>query len=183
MSLLLLSPGNLLGARVFGDGFGTFADSVLCQFAGQKKTDSSLNLPTRDGRTLVVVGQTRSLCSDTLENVVDKAVHDGHGFAGDSSVGMNLLQYFVDVNSIALLPLALLLLVSLGNVFLSFSSLLGGFATSFRRHDDNVTRTRFGVEMSQNRINGGSFILTECFTSERMSCVVLICDWLALEII
>jgi len=52
-----------------------------------------------DGGPLVVVGQTGSLSSNAFKDVIEKAVHDGHCLlAGDSSIRMNLLQHFVDVN-------------------------------------------------------------------------------------
>ena len=70
---------SLLGAGVFGDSLGSLRDGVLGQLTGQEEPDSSLDLPGGDGGPLVVVGQTGSLSSDPLEDVVDKRVHDGHG--------------------------------------------------------------------------------------------------------
>ena len=127
---------NLLGAGVLGDGFGSFRDGMLGQLSGQKESDSSLDFATGDGRSLVVVGQTRRFGSDAFEDVVDEAVHYAHGLRRDASVWVDLLQHFVDVNGIALLPRALLLLVSFGNVLLGLTGLLGGFSTHFGRHDD-----------------------------------------------
>ena len=37
--------------------------------------------------------QLASLCSNSLEEVVDEGVHDGHGLRGDAGVGVNLLQH------------------------------------------------------------------------------------------
>jgi hypothetical protein len=68
---------------------------VLSQLTGQKQTDSCLDFPASDGRTLVVVGKTRGLSSDAFENVIDEIVHDRHGFRGDASVGVDLLQRFI----------------------------------------------------------------------------------------
>ena len=48
------------------------------------------------------MGKTGSLTGNTLKDIVDKAVHDAHGLAGDASVGVHLLQNFVDVDAIAL---------------------------------------------------------------------------------
>lgn len=139
---------NLLGARVFGDGLGTFGDGVLGQFTGQKKSHSGLDFPTGDGRALVVVSQAGGFSGDTFEDIVNEAVHDRHGFAGNASVGMNLLQYLVDVDRVAFLPPALLLLISLGNVLLGLSGLLRGFSTSLGRHFDNYGRA-CGMQSSQ----------------------------------
>lgn len=102
----------LLAAGVLGDGLGALTDSVLSKLTGQKQTNSSLNLATGDGRTLVVVSQTRSFGSNALENVVDKAVHDGHSLGADASVGVHLLEHLVDVDGIAFLSLPLTLLVA-----------------------------------------------------------------------
>ena len=128
------SRRNLLGAGVLGDGLGAFRDGVFGQFTGQKETYGGLDLAARDGRPLVVVGQTRRLASDALKDVVDERVHDGHGLARDASVGMHLLQHFVDVDGVTFLPLALLLLVALGDVLLGLARLLRCFAANLGRH-------------------------------------------------
>lgn len=124
----------LLGAGVLGDGFGTFGDGVLGQFTGQEETYGGLNLPAGDGRTFVVVGEAGSFGGDTFEDVVHETVHDGHRLARDTGVGMYLFQHLVDVDSVALLPPALLLLVALRNVLLGLSGLLGGFTASLGWH-------------------------------------------------
>jgi len=109
---------------------------VLGQFSGQKEPDSGLDLPGGDGGPLVVVGQTGSLSSDTLEDIVDEGVHDAHGLGGDTGVGVDLLQHLVDVDSVGFLPFAVLLLVSLGDVLLGLASLLGGLSGNLRGHDE-----------------------------------------------
>lgn len=50
------------------------------------------------------MSQTAGLGGDALEDVVDKAVHDAHGLAGNSSIRVHLLQNFVDVDGVALPP-------------------------------------------------------------------------------
>jgi len=102
---------SLLGAGVLGDGLGTLRDGVLGQLTGQEETDSGLDLSAGDGGAPVVVGKTAGFGGDTLEDVVDKGVHDAHGLAGDSGVWVDLLEDFVDVNRVALPPPPLLLLV------------------------------------------------------------------------
>ena len=128
---------DLLGASVLGDSLCAFRHGVFGQLAGQKETDGRLDFPGRDGRAFVVVGQTGRLSGDALENVVDEdeAVHDRHGFGRDARVGVDLLQHFVDVNGVALLPLPLLLLIALGDVLLRLSGLLRCFSTDFGGHD------------------------------------------------
>jgi hypothetical protein len=142
---------NLLGAGVLGDCLGAFRHGVLGQLTGQKQTDGRLDFPASDGRTLVVVGKTRRLSSDALENVVDETVHDRHGFRGDASVGVDLLQHFVDVNGVALLPLALLLLVSLGNVLLGLAGLLRCFPADLGGHSETWCKSEITMK---NTIDG-----------------------------
>ena len=67
---------NLFRSCVLGDGFGAFADSVLGQFSRKKKADSSLHFTAADGRFLVILRESGCLRGDSLENVVDEAVHD-----------------------------------------------------------------------------------------------------------
>ena len=55
--------------------------------------------------------RTGSLASDALEDVVDEAVHDGHGLAADARIRMDLLEHLVDVDGVALLSPTLLFLV------------------------------------------------------------------------
>ena len=45
------------------------------------------------------MGKAGSFGGDAFEDVVDERVHDAHGFAGDTSVRVNLLQHLVDVDT------------------------------------------------------------------------------------
>ncbi len=130
---------NLLGAGVFGNSLGAFRDGVFGQFTGQEETDGRLDLAARDGRALVVVGQTRRLTGDAFKDVVDERVHDGHGLGRDASVGVDLLQHFVDVNGVAFLPLALLLLaIAFRDVLLGLAGLLCCFTANLWGHFDRL---------------------------------------------
>jgi len=80
------------------------------------------------------VGETGGLRRDALEYVVHETVHDAHRFARNPRVRVHLFQHFVYVDGVALLPPALLLLVSLGDVLLRLSRLLRRFAARFGRH-------------------------------------------------
>ena len=102
---------SLLAAGVLGDGLGALADGVLGEFTGEKQTDGGLDFSAGDGGSLVVVSQPGGLGSDALEDVVDKAVHDGHGLAGHTGVGVHLLQHLVDVDGVGFPPPPLPLLV------------------------------------------------------------------------
>jgi len=37
---------------------------------------------------------TGCLCRDTLKDIIDKRVQDGHSLVGDTGIGMHLLQHY-----------------------------------------------------------------------------------------
>ena len=119
-------PRHLLGAGVLGDSLGTLADGVLGQLTGQEETDSGLDLSAGDGGPTVVVSQTGGLGGDSLEDIVDERVHDAHCLAGDTSIGVNLLQHLIDVDAVGFPPPPLPLLVCSA----SGLGLAGGFLSS-----------------------------------------------------
>lgn len=103
---------SLLGASVLGHSLGTLRHGVLGQLSGQQETDGGLDFSGGDGGPPVVVSQTGCLGSDALEDVVHEGVHDGHGLGADASVGVDLLQDFVDVDGVGFPPPPLLLLLA-----------------------------------------------------------------------
>ena len=127
---------SLLGAGVLGDGLGALTDGVLGQLSREKQTHGSLDFSAGDGGSPVVVGKTAGLGSDSLKDIVDKAVHDGHGLAGDPSVRVDLLQNLVHVDGIALLPPPLALLVPRTGCFSLRGCLFGSLGAWFGRHVD-----------------------------------------------
>ena len=127
----------LLRAGVLSDGLGSFTDGVLGEFTGQEQPHGRLYLPRGDRGPLVVVSEARSFGGDALEDIVHERVHDRHGLARDTGVGVDLLQHFVDVDGVALLPLVLLLfLIGLGDVLLGFAGLLGCLSACLGRHGE-----------------------------------------------
>ena len=108
---------------------------MLGELSWQQQAHGSLDLPTGDGVLLVVVGQTRGLGSNALEDVVHERVHDAHGLAGDTSLGVDLLQDFVDVDRVALLASPVALLVLSGRLGFGGGLLLALLASDFARHD------------------------------------------------
>ena len=101
------------------------------------------------------MSQLARLGSNSLKEVVDEGVHDGHGLGRHASIRMHLLQhlyklcgitqpsiimYLVDVDGVRLLPLALsLLLVALGDGLGSFARLGCSFSRSLGRHFSVLT--------------------------------------------
>lgn len=113
---------------------------MLCQFTGKQKTNCSLDFSAGDGGTLVVMSQTGGLGGNSFEYVVHETVHDGHRLARNTGVGMYLFQHFVDVNCVTFLPPALLLFVTLRDVFLSLSGFFGSFTACLGWHDSQKYR-------------------------------------------
>ena len=107
---------------------------MLGQFTGEEQTDGGLDFPRGDGGATVVVCQAGSLSGDTLEDVVHERVHDRHGLAGDSSVGVDLLQHLVDVDAVRFTPLLPALLVSYALGLCLGGGLLGSLGCWFRWH-------------------------------------------------
>ena len=104
------------GGSELGDCLGALRDGMLGKLTRKKQTNCSLDLPRRQGRLLRVSRELRGLESEALEDVVDEGVHNGHASLADAGLGMDLLQYLVDVRRVGLNAL----LVRLG------ASLLGG---------------------------------------------------------
>ena len=94
---------SLFAAGVLGHSLGALTDCVFGQFTREVKPDGSLDFTAGDGVLLVVVSQAGGLGGDTLKDVVHERVHDAHGLAGDTSIGVHLLQHLVDVDGVALL--------------------------------------------------------------------------------
>ena len=153
--LVKCSNNCLLAAGVLGHSLGALTDSMLGQLTREQQTHSGLDLAAGDGGALVVVGQSGGFGSDPLKDVVDKAVHDGHGLATDASVRVHLLQHLVDIDGIALLPFPLALLVPCTDS-LGFSGLFGALGTDFGWH--GCVTLSSGCRMNK-KPNHFSFIL------------------------
>ena len=110
---------------------------MLGKFTGEEETDSGLDFPTGDGGFLVVVGQFGGFGGNLLEDVVHERIHDAHGLAGDTSLGVDLLQNLVDVDGVGFLSgLSALLLLTGGFGGLHGCLLLSLLAScNFTGHD------------------------------------------------
>ena len=106
------------------------------QLAGKQQTHGGLDLPGSDGGALVVVSETRRLTGDALENIVHEGVHDAHGLRRDAGIGVHLLQDFVHVDGVALLPgLSAFLASFAGSLGHGFLRALLGRGLSWVGHD------------------------------------------------
>ena len=75
---------------------------------------------------------------------------------------MDLLEDFVDVNCVGLLPPPLLLLVSLGDVLLGLSGLLGSLSTDFWGHGEKL-KVELCLLLSQTELNDDDAVVRLCF--------------------
>jgi len=125
---------RLLGAGVLGHSLSPFGHGVFGQLAGQQEPDGRLDFAARDGRAAVVVGQTAGLGSYALEDVVDEAVHDGHGLRRYACIRVDLLQHLVDVDRVRLPTAPLPLLLARSGCLRFRRSLLRSLRRWFRRH-------------------------------------------------
>ena len=87
---------------------------MLGEFSWEEESDSGLDFSGRNGRFLVVLGESRSFVGDSLENVGHERVHDRHGLRGDTGIGVDLLEDLIDVDRVRLLSLSLSLLLFSG---------------------------------------------------------------------
>ena len=83
----------------FGDCLGSFSDGVFGKFSGEYQFNGRLDFTGAEGVFLVVSDQLGGFQGNSVEGVVNERVHDGHGLLGDSGFGVNLFEYFVDVDS------------------------------------------------------------------------------------
>lgn len=65
---------------------------MLGELTRQDEADGGLDFARRDGGLLIVRSELASLGCDTLEDVVDERVQDGHGAVGDTGVRVDLLE-------------------------------------------------------------------------------------------
>ena len=86
-----LSRGEL------GDSLGSLRDSMLGKLTRKNQSDGRLDFTGRDGGSLGITSKLSSLNKNTIKDVSDEGVQDGHGLLGDSLFRVNLLQDLVDV--------------------------------------------------------------------------------------
>lgn len=79
---------------------------MLGKLTRQDQANGSLDLLGRDGGALVVGSNLAGLGGNPLKDVVDKAVHDGHGLLGDVHLRVALTQDLKDVGRVGLMARA-----------------------------------------------------------------------------
>ncbi|KAG6629253.1 hypothetical protein CIPAW_14G071700 [Carya illinoinensis] len=166
------SDAGLERASKLGDRLGPLRNGVLGEFTRQHETHRGLDLPRGDGGLLVIPREPGSLLGELLKDVIDEAVHDPHGLAGDPDIGVNLFKHLEDVDLVGLNTLLgplLLLVRGAGSAFLRelLSSLglllgwsllrnrrflllggllLGGFLLGFGCHNESTGNETINVE-------------------------------------
>jgi hypothetical protein len=90
------------GGGELGHGLGALGHGVLGELAGEEQAHSGLDLSGGEGGLLAVARQAGGLKGESLEDVVDERVQDGHASLGDAGVGVDLLEHLVDVRSVGL---------------------------------------------------------------------------------
>jgi hypothetical protein len=135
---------------------------VLGELTGQQETDGSLDLSASEGLLLVVTGQATSFKAELLEEVIDKAVHDGHSLGGDAKFLVYHLQHFEDVGVVALnTALLLLLLLDLGGLLDALGGLLGwGFSHFISFHTKKNIQNIFLAALWDERPFGRATVFT-----------------------
>ena len=145
---IMFHSSKSLSRGELGNSLGSLTDGMLGKLTRKHKTDGGLDFSGRKSSLLVVGGKLSSLTGDTLKDIIDERVHDGHTLLGDTSVGVDLLQDTVDVSSVgfgtllALLATGRGLLGGLGR----FSRLLGWSLSHGRTKTRNRTERRRGNE-------------------------------------
>ena len=102
---------NLSRAEL-GNSLSSLRNGVLGKLTRKHEPDSSLDLAGGESRLLVVSGELSSLSGDTLEDIVDEGVHDGHSLLADTGIRVHLLEDLVDVRAVGLSALLAALLVA-----------------------------------------------------------------------
>ncbi|MFS7989462.1 hypothetical protein Hanom_Chr11g01047191 [Helianthus anomalus] len=98
------------------------------QLTRQHQPHSSLNLPRRNRRLLIIPRKPRTLLSKLLKNIINKTVHNPHRLARYPDIRMHLLQHLKYVYLVCLHTLLAPLLLLVGRSRPGFLwELLSGF--------------------------------------------------------
>ena len=98
---------------IFGDGLGSFWDSVSGEFSWEDELDSRLNFSWGKSSSFVESNKLWSFSGNSVEGIMDERVHNVHGLFGNTNVWVDLLKDFVDIDGEGLDSSSSCLLVSL----------------------------------------------------------------------
>ena len=70
---------------------------MLGKLTRKEKLDGRLDFPGGEGAFSVVPDQLGGLGGESVESVINKGVHNVHGFLADTDFGVDLLEDLVDV--------------------------------------------------------------------------------------
>lgn len=87
---------------VLSHGLGAFVYRVLRKLPREYQSDGGLNLARTQGLRFSALAEVARFLADACEVVDDEGVHYCHRAAGDSDVGVDLLQDAVNVRYIFL---------------------------------------------------------------------------------
>ena len=123
-------------AGVLGDSLCALANGMLRQFPWKEQSNSSLYFSTGNGGALAVSSQMWCLFCNSFEDIMNKWIHDAHGFARYASVGVDLFEYLVNVDAKALSPTSMFAIppVRTTRLLRCRCSLFCAFGSSFRSH-------------------------------------------------
>jgi hypothetical protein len=127
---------------------------MLGQLTWQHQAYSGLNLTRAESSLLVVSGKLSSFSGNTLKNIIDKGVHDGHALLGDTSIRVDLFEDLVDVGAVSLCAFLGLLATSGSLLGWGLGRLFGGclnkrkaLEISIKRQEKNTRVTDLTLAM------------------------------------
>ena len=85
------SPGEFL------DGLGALRDGMFGELTWEQEFDGALDLPGGQSTSPVVSDQLGGLSGESVKGIINKGVHNVHGFLGDSDLWVDLFEDLVDV--------------------------------------------------------------------------------------
>ena len=83
---------------VFGDGLGSFWNSVSGEFPREDKLNSGLDFSGWESSSFVESNELWTFGGNSVEDIVNEGVHDVHGFLWDSDIWVHLLEDLVDID-------------------------------------------------------------------------------------
>ena len=93
----LAASRGVASASVFSYSLCALTYSVLGKLTWQNQPYGGLDLAGGQRASLVVSDNSRSLSSNSFEDVIHKRIHNQHTLVGDASIRVNLLEHLEKV--------------------------------------------------------------------------------------